>query len=281
MGAIVISTDAIPPYIKTVSPPNGYDKVGVRSALTLRIEDRGGSFIDLDTVEVQINGDSIISSGEPVTGTEWDSSNLTPWSDGETSIVEVFLSRNVAHSYGEDIAVVITAADNSENSSSRTLLYTVEQSKEYDGTSVSDLSELETSLLNPFNDLYAEKFRSRILYGLVPGATAGTDLEVAACRRAVQLLTRYGQAPFLAQYWPSETSYSEVKIVGARSISSVEDIAGQFGEASKQALSFLGRRLDSALRDYVEGLLPSQPVAASLCLLAILCKQRDTGSDIK
>jgi hypothetical protein len=281
MGAIVISTDAIPPYIKTVSPPNGYDKVGIRSALALRIEDRGGSFIDLDTVEVQINGDPAISVGEVIPGTEWDASKITPWSDGETSLVEVFLSRNVAYSYGEEITVVIMAADNSGNSSSRTLLYTVEQSKDYDGTSVSDLSELETSFLNPFNDPDAEKLRTRVMYGLVPGATVGTSLEVAACRRAVQLLARYGQASFLAQYWPSEVSYSEVKITGARSLSSLEGISGQFGEASRQALSFLGRKLDSVLRDYVEGIIPSQPVAASLCLLAIFCKQRDLGSDIK
>jgi hypothetical protein len=281
MGAIVISTDAIPPYIKTVSPPNGYDKVGVRSAFVIRAEDRGGSFIDLDTVEVSINGSPVISSGEVVPDTEWDSSKITPWSDGETSLLDIFLSRNIAHSYEEEITVTVVLSDNSDNSSSRTLVYTVEKSKEYDGTSISDLSELEASFLSPFSDPSAEKFRSRILYGILPGATVGTSEEVASCRRAVQLLARYGQAPFVAQYWPSEVGYSDVKIVGSRSLSSLEGIAGQFSEASRQALSFLGRKIDSGLRSYVEGLLPTQPVAASLCLLAILCKQRDIGSDIK
>lgn len=282
MGAIVIGgTDIFPPYIKSVYPPNGWDKVGYLSNLVFRIEDSGGSNIDLDTLEVTVDGLTVVSSGEVVTGTPWSGSKVSPWQDGIPSIVEVILEKSEAHYYSHEYSVVLNCSDNDGNLSSRTFICTVEDNPEYEGTSISDFSELEMTLIAPFSNQYAEKFRARVLYGLVPGAESGNSLEKQASRRAVQLLYRYNKNSFISQYWETEVYRPNTKMTDARSMADLSSIEGQFREACRQAISWTGRMLDQSLVSFVEGMLDDQPVAASLCLLSIMCKERDTGGLLK
>jgi len=282
MGAIVIGgTDVFPPYIKSVYPPNGWDKVGSLSSFVFRIEDSGGSKIDLESLQVSIDAEEAVVSGEVVTDTVWGESRVVPWEEGLPSIVEVVLKKSEAHQYSHEYVVSINCSDNDGNESSRTFLYTVEESQEYLGSSVSDFSELEFSTIQSFSNPDAEKFRARVLYGLVPGSEPGTALEKQAARRLLQLLYRYNKNSFISQYWESEVYRSDAKMPDARSMSDLHSISGQFREACRQAILLVGRSLDQDIVSFVEGMLDDSPVAASLCLLSIMCKERDTGGLLK
>lgn len=281
MGSIVLPSDDItPPYIKAVYPPNGYDNVGIRSSFTLRVQDSGDAKLDVGTLQVSVDSINVIEDGSVLAGTAWEGSEVRPWEEGATSIMDVVLSKNIAHGYGHEYVVEVSASDNNGNTSSRVLNFSIQPTSVFSGASPTDLSPLELSVLDPFSSQYAEKFRARILYGLVPGAETGNSLETQAARRLTQLIYGYRQDPFVAQYWEGLSNRPSNRVQDARDLSSLESIGGQFREATRLVLAEIGRGLDQILVGYIEELMPTSPIAASLCLLAILCKARDAGASL-
>jgi hypothetical protein len=280
MGAIVIGSDIERPYVKPIDPANGYDNMTVLSSITIRLVDRGSSVLDLDSLMVSINGDLVIDSGVPVAESEWSNSSVTPWNEPTTTIADVVLVKNSKHDYSAEYTVSVEVADSYSNSSSVVLNYAVQKDPTYTGESIADFSELELSALSPFTTEEAEKFRMRVLYGLVPGATVGSDLEKRACRRLTQLVFRFKQDAFVTRFWENERYDSSSLIQGARSIPDLLAIAGQFKEACRQAIDLYGRFIDESLMEHVEALLVDRPVEACLCFLSILCMNRESGNRI-
>lgn len=275
--------DKSPPTISAVTPRNAATGVSPRAPIVLRIEDRGTAKVDKTSLQLSVNNLAIITDGQVVPDTGWESSQVLPWEEGSTpTVVELHVVKTAVHAYGEQLVVVASATDNASNTSTRTFTYTVEESPVYDGTdSGAVLSPLELSLLTPFANIAAETFRKRVLFGLVPGAVPESTLEKQAVRRLVQLLYRYEQDPVMSRMYVGEPKHANKTMPDARTYSDLLVVYPQFAEALKQVLYTVSRIVDEGLLDHVRALTVNNAVAASLVLLTLLCKIRDVEGSLR